>query len=310
MGKKNSKELANLLEKLTSYFNTSRKGNNVLPSSAIQFLKNQLDESSYVAIEEKFLMLTADQTFAIEFLTNRQTPNKIWLENGVSKADESRELFFMNWVVTPALWKLRVKNPEIAEDPNVLTSEDYQSTTKQLRNKAPKHLEDFFPFIKFEFSVKKSDLSTENVEGCEIVTLINSKLKTFIDDPNFVKIVGTTVKSLQVNEKKVPWYIPVIHCYHVPTRFNIMIVIPSLEFLSCFALDDEQYQLFMDYHFVPFRQSEDREIDRLLELISDGDNSIQGYFPESFLSNPKVGKDDIVSLLSKARFKNQKKKDL
>lgn len=302
------KQLANLLEKLTSYFNTSRKGDQALPSSAIKFLKNQLNELSYLAIEEKFLLITADQTFDVEFLTDRQAPNKIWLQNGIDKEDEARELFFMDWVLTPALWQLVFKNPAIAQDPNLLTSDSFEATTKQYRKKLPKHLKDFYPFISLPFRVQKSDLSTENIEGCEIVSLIHSKLKTFIDDPNFLKIVGTSTKSLQVNDENVPWYTPVIHCYHVPTRFNIMIVIPSLEFLSGFALDDEKYEIFMKYHFVPFQQSDNRQIDRLLKLINEGDTSIQGYFPQSFLYNPKVGKNDIVSLLSKARSKNQKKK--
>ena len=140
-----------------------------------------------------------------------------------------------------------------------------------------------------QFPVEKSDLNTENVAGCQIVSLLNSKLNRFIDDENFVKILGLTIKSLQVGSVSIPWYLPVLHCYHPPTGFNIMITIPSLDYLSCFALDDKQYQLLMDYHFVTFQQTDLRQIDKLIKLVEgEDDDTIQGYFSESFLFNPKL----------------------
>ena len=308
----NLEQITNLLNQLTTYFNVSRRNPDVLPSGAIEFLKSQLTESSYLSIEEKFLIVNGDQKFGVEFLLDRQPPNKSWLQQDISEADKSRELFLMDWVIAPALWELAVKYPEISQNPNNLTSEDVENTTKQIRKKFPSHYKDLYPFISLpsSFSVEKSDLSTENISGCQIVTLINSKLKVFIDDPDFIKVIGSTVKSLQINNEKVPWYLPVIHCYHPPTRFNLMITIPSLEFLSCFALDDDQYKIFLDYHFVAFQQTENRQIDKLLELINDGDDKIKGYFPESFFYNPKIDGEDIVSCLLKSRLKNQQKKDL
>ena len=308
----NIDQISNLLNQLTTYFNVSRRNPDVLPSGAIEFLKSQLTESSYLSIKEKFLIINGDQTFGLEFLTDRQTPDKIWLQGEISKADKSRELFLMDWVISPALWQLLLKYPEISENPNSLTSKNVEMTTKQIRRKFPPHYKDIYPFITLppSFSVEKSDLSTENVTGCQIVTLINSKLKNFLNDPNFIKVIGSTVKSLQVDNELVPWYLPVIHCYHPPTRFNLMITIPSLEFLSCFALDDDQYKIFLDYHFVAFQQTENRQIDKLLELINNGDDKIKGYFPESFFYNPKIDGEDIVSCLLKSRLKNQQKKDL
>lgn len=91
----NLEQITNFLDKLTEYFNISKKNSNVLPSPAIEFLKNKnkLSESSYLNIKEKFLIIKADKSFGIEFITDRQVPNKRWLEGDVSEVDIDRELF-------------------------------------------------------------------------------------------------------------------------------------------------------------------------------------------------------------------------
>ncbi len=286
-------EIVEFLKQLTLYLEQSSRQKKVLAAPSIKFLCDKLGNLNYYNLQEKFIILEGKDSLSKEFLTDRSWPGTDWLSENIDQAEIDRELFLMEWCLVPAVWQLLAVKAEIGTNPSSLKADDVLFSTQQIRKKVPKHYKDVFPFLEKPQSLENSDLSTETVDGCQLVVMIRNKLKLFINDPEFLKVIGTTIKSLQLGDEIVNWYLPVLHCYHPATRFNIMITLPSLEFLTYFALDDDQYQMLLKYQFVPERLTDNRKITELLSTINEED--IEGYLPKSFLENPTIDGDDFLS---------------
>ena len=224
----------------------------------------------------------------------------LWLNSEMSESTKLLHLKLMKNIVAKSLDKLYQRYPEIARDPQLLTSIYLMNDgPAQYREKLWRHQEDWFisdlyPELKLPFENKKQ-FSTEQIDKMKLLMLLIEQVMKFIDHPTTEKTFGFTITSRVISGRLIPWYRLVIFCIHEPSNFCCMVDVNNLVsdkaagFTTGFALDNHQAITRDLFQFVGPRNSNIRLFDRIVdsidfdEIISNSANLENIALPPSFI---------------------------